>query len=101
MRQNLQHLPPKTAKNSETPPGSHAAQSIYIDWGSFINAVINFFLIAFVLFSIVKIIHKIKIEGNICEGKLFEKKVSPRAPHQKTFGEKGWMNFERFYSIHA
>ena len=30
------------------------ANSIYIDWGAFINAVINFFLIAFVLFVIVK-----------------------------------------------
>jgi large conductance mechanosensitive channel len=29
-------------------------QSIYIDWGAFINSVINFFLIAFVLFAIVK-----------------------------------------------
>lgn len=28
--------------------------SIYIDWGALINAVINFFLIAFVLFCIVK-----------------------------------------------
>ena len=36
------------------------ANSIYIDWGSFINAVINFFLIAFVLFSIVKIINKVR-----------------------------------------
>ena len=36
------------------------AKSIYIDWGSFINAVINFFLIAFVLFSIVKIINKVR-----------------------------------------
>ena len=36
------------------------AESIYIDWGSFINAVINFFLIAFVLFTIVKVINKIK-----------------------------------------
>ena len=35
-------------------------QSIYIDWGAFINAVINFFLIAFVLFSIVKIINKVR-----------------------------------------
>lgn len=35
-------------------------QSIYIDWGSFINAVINFFLIAFVLFTIVKLINKMK-----------------------------------------
>ena len=36
------------------------AQSIYIDWGSFINAIINFFLIALVLFTIVKIINKVK-----------------------------------------
>lgn len=35
------------------------AQSIYIDWGAFINAIINFLLIAFVLFSIVKIINKV------------------------------------------
>ena len=33
------------------------ANSIYIDWGAFINAVINFFLIAFVLFVIVKLIN--------------------------------------------
>ena len=31
--------------------------SIYIDWGAFINAVINFFLIALVLFTIVKIVN--------------------------------------------
>ena len=34
--------------------------SIYIDWGSFINAIINFLLIAFVLFVIVKVINKMK-----------------------------------------
>ena len=33
-------------------------ESIYIDWGTFINAVINFFLIAFVLFMIVKIVNR-------------------------------------------
>ena len=35
------------------------ANSIYIDWGSFISAVINFFIIAFVLFSIVKMFNRI------------------------------------------
>ena len=30
------------------------SQSIYIDWGAFINAIINFLLIAFVLFCIVR-----------------------------------------------
>ena len=34
------------------------ANSIYIDWGAFINAVINFFIVAFVLFCIVKIINR-------------------------------------------
>lgn len=35
------------------------ANSIYIDWGSFISSIINFLLIAFVLFTIVKIINRI------------------------------------------
>ena len=35
-------------------------ESIYIDWGAFINAVINFFLIAIVLFAIVKIINSLR-----------------------------------------
>ncbi len=34
--------------------------SIYIDWGAFINAIINFFLIALVLFSIVKLINRFR-----------------------------------------
>ncbi len=34
--------------------------SIYIDWGAFINAIINFLLIAFVLFVIVKVINGVK-----------------------------------------
>lgn len=33
------------------------ANSIYIDWGAFISAIINFFLIAFILFSIVRAIN--------------------------------------------
>ncbi|MBQ7880068.1 MAG: large conductance mechanosensitive channel protein MscL [Clostridia bacterium] len=36
------------------------AASIYIDWGSFISAIINFFLIALVLFSIVRIINRVR-----------------------------------------
>ena len=51
------------------------ANSIYIDWGSFINAVINFFLIALVLFTIVKIINKFREErkefnDRLAKGKL-------------------------------
>lgn len=36
------------------------ANSIYIDWGALINAIINFLIIAFVLFTIVKVMNKIK-----------------------------------------
>ncbi len=36
------------------------ANSIYIDWGSFINAIINFFLIALVLFCIVRVFNRIR-----------------------------------------
>ena len=36
------------------------ANSIYIDWGAFINAIINFLIIAFVLFLIVKAFNKLK-----------------------------------------
>ena len=36
------------------------ANSIYIDWGAFINAIINFFLIAFTLFVIVRTINNIR-----------------------------------------
>lgn len=32
--------------------------SIYIDWGAFITAIINFFLIALVLFTIMKVVKK-------------------------------------------
>ena len=34
------------------------SKSIYIDWGAFVSAVFNFFLIAFILFLIVKTINR-------------------------------------------
>lgn len=35
------------------------ANSIYIDWGAFLSAIINFLLIAFVLFAIVKMMNNL------------------------------------------
>ena len=52
------------------------AKSIYIDWGSFINAIINFFLIALVLFTIVKIINKFREERKEFNTKLASKKLT-------------------------
>ena len=60
------------ATNSE---GIDLANSIYIDWGAFISAIINFILVALVLFSIVKAINKIKennekLKSELKKGKL-------------------------------
>ena len=51
------------------------ANSIYIDWGAFITAIINFILIAFVLFMIVRTINRVaeankKIKEDVVKGKL-------------------------------
>lgn len=52
------------------------AHSIYIDWGAFISAIINFFLIAFVLFSIVKIMNRLREENDNIFTKISKKILS-------------------------
>ncbi len=52
-------LPPATLETGEI----DLANSIYIDWGAFINAIINFLLVATVLFTIVKIVNTLR-EGH-------------------------------------
>ncbi|MDE7082280.1 MAG: large conductance mechanosensitive channel protein MscL [Clostridia bacterium] len=39
------------------------ANSIYIDWGAFISAIINFILVALILFCIVKAINTVRAGG--------------------------------------
>jgi len=48
------------------------ANTIYIDWGAFISAVINFFLVAFILFLIVKGINKAKEKETELKAKALE-----------------------------
>ena len=52
------------------------AQSIYIDWGAFINAIINFFLIAIVLFMIVKLFNKFRENQQELSEKLHEGRLT-------------------------
>lgn len=52
------------------------ANSIYIDWGAFINAIINFLLIALVLFCIVKFFNKLKENNNEMKKKAAKDKIS-------------------------
>ena len=49
------------------------ANSIYIDWGGVINAVINFLIIAFVLFVVIKFVNS-----------LHKKPAEPEAPAEPT-----------------
>ena len=57
-------------------------ESIYIDWGAFINAIINFIVTAFVLFCIVKIINHIREKQDVLEDKA-RKKILSRAERKE------------------
>lgn len=62
-------------------------ESIYIDWGSFINSVLNFFLVAFVLFSIVKIVNKLREERAEMQEKI--RKSTPTRTQRKEIKKLG------------
>ena len=53
--------------------GEANPQCIYIDWGNFIQAIINFFLIAVVLFIIIKVINTINDKKAALEKARLEK----------------------------
>lgn len=60
-------------------------KSIYIDWGAFITAIINFFLIAFVLFIIIKTINKANqlFKGAVDEISNKDKKAIRKAAYKE------------------
>ena len=69
-------------------------KSIYIDWGSLINAVINFFLIAFVLFVIVKVINKAR--ENNREFAASMKKIRPTKEERLEMKALGIDRFDKY-----
>ncbi len=52
-------------------------QSVYINWGAFIMAIINFLLVAVVLFAIIKVINAVKAAGE--RAKLEAEKLAKKA----------------------
>ena len=62
------------------------ANSIYIDWGAFISSIINFLLIALVLFTIVKAFNKVK-EMNESTVKKLKSKKKLKPEEQKALEE--------------
>ncbi len=59
------------------------ANSIYIDWGAFVNAIINFFLVAMTLFVIARIARRV-----INRAKARELEVAKAAEEKKKAEEK-------------
>ena len=66
------------------------ANSIYIDWGSFISAIINFLIVAFVLFLIVRTMNNIaKAHERMIEGlDLDEKKEIAKIRREQKVSKK-------------
>ncbi len=66
------------------------ANSIYIDWGAFISAIINFLIIAFVLFMIVRTMNQIATahERMIDEMDLKEKKAIAKIRREEKVSRK-------------
>ena len=63
------------------------ANSIYIDWGALINAIINFLVIAFVLFCVVKGINAFTDKQKAMTAKLLENVIS--AEDKKAMKKQG------------
>ena len=55
------------------------ANSIYIDWGAFVSTIINFLLIAFALFTIVRIINSLNEAKELVEGEAANKRQLRKA----------------------
>lgn len=52
------------------------AKSIYIDWGAFISSIINFLLVAFVLFTIVRVMNRIRENNDKLEKAILKNKLT-------------------------
>lgn len=55
----------------------------YIDWGAFISAVINFLLVALILFIIIKVINSVHRKGVEAKEKLEAKMKKEEAPAEE------------------
>ena len=59
----------------------------YIDWGAFITAVINFLLVALILFIIIKVINNVQRKGLEAKEKLSKKKKEEPAEAEEAKAE--------------
>ena len=59
------------------------AKTNYIDWGTFISAIINFLLVALILFIIIKSINKVHEAGKKAKQSIEEKKKAEEEPKEE------------------
>ncbi len=59
------------------------AKTNYIDWGAFISAIINFLLVALILFIIIKVINSVHRKGVEAKEKLEAKMKKEEAPSEE------------------
>ena len=59
------------------------AATNYIDWGAFISAIINFLLVAIILFLIIRAINRVHAAGEEAKKKLEEKKGGEEAKKEE------------------
>lgn len=85
--------PAYVIKDGVTTAEVDLTNSIYIDWGSFISAIINFFIIAIVLFAIVKTLNNLKENSEkikaSSEEKARERKLARLIKKNKKLKAKG------------
>ena len=62
------------------------SKSIYIDWGAFISAIINFFLVALILFLIIRTINRAKELTNF--NSVIEKKIERKSLANKKLNKR-------------
>lgn len=59
------------------------AKTNYIDWGTFISAIINFLLVALILFLIIKAINRVHQAGQEAKAKIEEKAEGGQKEEEK------------------
>lgn len=83
----------KVMKDENGLPVPDMEKSIYIDWGAFIAAIIDFFIIAFTVFMIVKLINisreKFKEFGDLIEQESKKEVIAEKKQYRKIAKEQG------------
>jgi large conductance mechanosensitive channel len=64
------------------------ANSIYIDWGAFSSAIINFLLVAFILFLILRAFNRVKANAEANKNLVKERKEALKAARGKGLSRK-------------